>query len=172
MSDDIKYIDVDDEQFEDAPKALRDAYKALARQHKDVTAEVGQLRQTVASHALGDVLGNAGFKNPKRVEKDILRDGVDATDKAAVEAWLAENGDDYAKATETAGEPAPAAAQTELTPEQKAAQEQLAQQYAAIQGGEQLNAPADLSKWELAKSEITDDMTGEEVLKVYAKHGI
>ena len=170
MTDTIKYIDVDDEQFEDAPKALRDAYKALARQHKEVATEAGQLRQTVASHALGDVLGNAGFKNPKRVEQDILRDGIDATDKTAVQAWLAANADDYAKATEVPADPAPV--QQTQTPEQQAAQAALAAQYAALQGGEQLAAPADMSKWELAKSEITPDMTGDQVIAVYEKHGI
>jgi hypothetical protein len=169
MSDDIKYIDVDDEQFEDAPKALRDAYKALAAKHKEATTEVGQLRQTVASHALGDVLGNAGFKNPKRVEQDILRDGIDATDKAAVEKWLADNGDDYARATEGSADPDPAQEPQQQTPEQ-AAQAAAFQQLQGVQGD--LRQPADMSKWELAKSEITNDMNGAEVAAVYAKHGI
>lgn len=172
MTDNIKHIDLDDEQYEDAPRALREYAANLKKALAEQTKRADGLATQVASRALGDVLGTAGFKNPKRVEQDILRDGIDATDKAAVEKWLADNGDDYAKAEGTPAKPNPAAAQTELTPEQKAAQEQLAQQYAAIQGGEQLNTPADLSKWELAKSEITDDMTGEEVLKVYAKHGI
>jgi hypothetical protein len=167
MSDAIKYIDVDDEQFEDAPKALRDAYKALARQHKDLSTEAGQLRTQVASFALGDVLGNAGFKNPKRVEQDILRDGIDATDKAAVEQWLAANADDYAKATgATEPEPVPAA---EQTPEQQAQAAAFAQMQAAQAG---LHQPADMTKWDLAQSEITPDMTGEQVIAVYAKHGI
>lgn len=167
MTDAIKYIDVDDEQFEDAPKALRDAYKALARQHKEATTEVGQLRQTVASHALGDVLGTAGFKNPKRVEQDILRDGVDATDKTAVEAWLAANSDDYAKAEAKPGEPAPV--QNQQTPEQEAQAAAFAQMQAAQAS---LHQPADLSKWELAQSEITPDMNGEQVVAIYKKHGI
>ena len=169
MSDDIRYIDVDDEQFEDAPKALRDAYKALARQHKEVASEVGQLRQTVASHALGDVLGTAGFKNPKRVEQDILRDGIDATDKNAVQAWLVANGDDYAKAEGTPGEPEPVPAQPAPTPEQQA-QASAFQQMQAAQAG--LHQPADLSKWDLAQSEITPDMNGDQVIAVFKKHGI
>lgn len=168
MSDAIKYIDVDDEQFEDAPKALRDAYKALARQHKEATAEVGQLRQTVASHALGDVLGNAGFKNPKRVEQDILRDGVDATDKAAVEKWLADNGDDYAKADGAPAVSEPVQDQQQ-TPEQAAQAAAFGQMQAAQAS---LHQPADMSKLDLALSEITPDMNGEQVLAIYAKHGI
>jgi hypothetical protein len=169
MTDAIKYIDVDDEQFEDAPKALRDAYKALARQHKDLTTEAGQLRTQVASFALGDVLGTAGFKNPKRVEQDILRDGIDATDKTAVEAWLAANADDYAKAEGTPSEPEPVQGQPAPTPEQ-VAQAAAFQQMQAAQAG--LHQPADLTKWELAQSEITPDMNGEQVIAVYAKHGI
>lgn len=165
MTDAIKYIDVDDEQFEDAPKALRDAYKALARQHKDVSTELGQARTTIASHALGDVLGTAGFKNPKRVEQDILRDGIDATDSKAVQAWLASNADDYAKADGTPPvEPAPVQ-QTEDQLRQQAAHQQLA-------AGSELRQPADMSKWELAQSEITPDMDGAAVKAVYAKHGI
>jgi hypothetical protein len=166
MSDDIKYIDVDDEQFEDAPKALRDAYKALARQHKDAASELGQARKTIASHALGDVLGNAGFKNPKRVEQDILRDGIDATDKTAVEAWLAENADDYAKAEVTSADPDPD--EQNLTPEQEAA----AAAFTKLQSTQgSLRQPADMSKLELAKSEITPDMTKEQVREVLIRHG-
>lgn len=163
MSDAIKYIDVDDEQFEDAPKALRDAYKALARQHKDATTELGQARTTIASHALGDVLGTAGFKNPKRVEQDILRDGIDATSATAVQAWLTANADDYAKADGAPVESKPE--QTEDQQRQQAAHQQLA-------AGSELRQPADTSKWDLAQSEITPDMDGAAVREVFKKHGI
>lgn len=170
MTDAIKHIDLDDEQYEDAPRALREYAAKLKAALADQTKRADGLATQVASFALGDVLGTAGFKNPKRVEQDILADKIDATDKAAVEKWLSENGDDYAKAT-PAGEPAPV--QTEAqTPEQQAAQAALAAQYAALQGGAQLSAPADMSKWELAQSEITPDMNGEQVVAVYQKYGI
>lgn len=171
MTDAIKHIDLDDEQYEDAPRALREYAAKLKAALADQTKRADGLATQVASFALGDVLGTAGFKNPKRVEQDILADKIDATDKAAVEKWLAENGDDYAKAEGTPGEPAPVQTQDQ-TPEQQAAQAALAAQYAALQGGAQLSAPADLSKWELAKSEITEDMNGEQVIAVYKKHGI
>lgn len=171
MTDAIKYIDVDDEQFEDAPKALRDAYKALARQHKEQATELGQVRTTLASKALGDVLGDKGFANPKRVEKALLADDVDPLDSSAVEAWLTENGNDFAKATASTEDPNPVQNQTQ-TPEQEAAQAALAAQYAALQGGDQLNTAGDMSKWDLAQSEITPDMTGAQVAEVYKKHGI
>lgn len=168
MTDAIKHIDLDDEQYEDAPRALREYAANLKKALAEQTKRADGLASQVASHALGDVLGTAGFKNPKRVEQDILRDGVDATDKAAVEAWLAANGDDYAKAT-ASGEPDPVQDPQQQTPEQ-AAQAAAFQQLQGVQGD--LRQPADMSKLELALSEITDDMNGEQVLAVYKKHGI
>ena len=46
------------------------------------------------AQALGDVL--AGFKNPERVKRDLLSDGIDPLNREVVEKWLGENGDDYA----------------------------------------------------------------------------
>jgi hypothetical protein len=164
MSDNIKYIDVDDEQFEDAPKALRDAYKALRKQAENLTTERDGALKQVASRAVADVLDDKGFKNPKRVERDLLADGIDPLDSSAVEAWLTSNGDDYAR-SEGSGLSKPEHQQTE---EEKALQEG----YEAIAGGDQLKAAADLSKWDLAQSEITEDMNGEQVAAVYKRHGI
>lgn len=165
MSDEIKYIDVDDEQFEDAPRALRDAYKALARQHKEATSELGQARKTIASHALGDVLGNQGFKNPKRVEKDLLGDGIDPLDKSAVESWLGEYGDDYAKA-ESAGEPNAAQQQQQIDPA-------IAAGHQSLNGlGDAVRQPTDVSKLDKAKAEITDDMSPEQVRETLLRNGL
>lgn len=169
MTDAIKHIDLDDEQFEDAPRALREYAAKLKAALSEQTKRADGLATQVASFALGDVLGTAGFKNPKRVEQDILRDGIDATDKNAVQAWLAANGDDYARATGTPSEPEPVQGQPAPTPEQ-VAQAAAFQQMQAAQAG--LHQSADLTKWELAQSEITDDMDGAAVKAVYAKHGI
>jgi hypothetical protein len=164
MSDNIKHIDIDSEDFEDAPKALRDYAKALKKQYEQaVTERDGALKQ-VASRAVADVLGDKGFKNPKRVERDLLADGIDPLDSGAVEAWLADNSDDYAR-SESSAASAPVQTQTE---EQKA----LQQGYEALTGGDQLKSAADMSKWDLAQSEITEDMDGAAVTKVYAKYGI
>jgi hypothetical protein len=57
----------------------------------------------------------------------------------------------------------------EQTPEQQAQAAAFAQMQAAQAG---LHQPADMTKWDLAQSEITPDMTGEQVIAVYAKHGI
>jgi hypothetical protein len=75
-----------------------------------------------------------------------------------------ENADDYAKAEGTPAEPAPVQ-QTEDQQRQQAAHQQLA-------AGSELRQPSDMSKWELAQSEITPDMDGAAVKAVYAKHGI
>lgn len=159
MTDNNKHIiDVDSEAYEEAPKALRDAYKELRKLLDATATERDGFRSQLASREISDVLSDKGFKNPKRVEKDLIADKIDATDKAAVEAWLSENGDDYAKG--------------EAAPESTSVPNEQQQQFEALSAGGTLSAPADMSKWELAKSEITKDMSGEDVIAVYAKHGI
>lgn len=170
MSDALKHIDLDDEQFEDAPKALRDYAAKLKKALADETARANGLQQTVATHALSSVLGDKGFKNPKAVEKSLLADGIDPLDSSAVETWLTENGDDYAKATGSTETPAPEQnVQTVETPEQATVRSAYEQMSAATSG---LRAPADLSKFDAASLEITPDMTPEQVRAVYVKHGI
>jgi hypothetical protein len=163
MSDSIKHLDLDSEDFEDAPKALRDYARNLKKQYEQAVSERDGVRKQLASKAVSEVLGDKGFKNPKRVERDLLADGIDPLDTSAVDAWLEENSDDYAR---TDGSAAPAPVQ----PDPAAAQQAAA--YQQLNAGGELRAPADLSKWELAQSEITPNMTGAEVAAVYAKHGI
>lgn len=163
MTDAFKYIDVNDEQFEDAPKALRDAYAALKKQHEATNAEVSTLRGQVASQALSGVLN--GFKSPKKVERDLLADGIDATDKVAVEAWLADNGDDYTR-VEATPNPDATQATTQVSPEVQAGYGQLNSL------GAQVRQPADLSKLQAAQAELTADATPEQVLAAFAKHGV
>lgn len=165
MSDAIRHIDLDDEQFEDAPRALRDYAAKLKKALDETTKERDGLHRQVASHALGDVLGDKGFKNPKRVEKDLLNDGIDPLDKSAVEGWLEEYGDDYAKA-----EAAPEA--PEPTPK-ASVPEEVQQGYGQLSGLQnQLHQPADMSKLEAAKAELPADATPEQVLAAFAKHGV
>ena len=99
---DIQHINVDDEQYEDAPQGLRDYVKKLQKALTDTKAERDGFRNQISETALGDVL--AGFKNPGRVKTDLLSDGVDPLDNEAVTKWLESNGGDYAR-----GEQAPAA---------------------------------------------------------------
>lgn len=99
---DIQHINVDDEQYEDAPQGLRDYVKKLQKQNETLRTERDGFRNQISESALGDVL--AGFKNPGRVKTDLLSDGVDPLDNEAVSKWLESNGGDYAR-----GEQAPAA---------------------------------------------------------------
>ena len=151
---DIQYIDVDAPEFDGSPKALRDHVAKLQEALKATSAERDTYRGQATAAALGDVL--AGFKSPKRVERDLLSDGIDPLNKEAVEKWLGENGDDYARGE---GSPAPA------VPSEEAAAHQRLQQT-------ELTSPADMSKFEAAKAEITADMSGEQIQAVYRKHGL
>ena len=92
---DIQHIDVDDEQFEDAPRALRDHVKQIQKALDEVRAERDGYRNKVNEAALGDVL--AGFKNPERVKRDLLTDKVDPLDSEAVTKWMEQNAGDYAR---------------------------------------------------------------------------
>lgn len=151
---DIQYIDVDAPEFDGSPKALRDHVAKLQEALKATSAERDTYRGQATAAALGDVL--AGFKSPKRVERDLLSDGIDPLNREAVEKWLGENGDDYARGE---GSPAPA------VPSEEAAAHQRLQQT-------ELTSPADMSKIEAAMAEITPAMSGEEVKAVYRKHGL
>ena len=161
MSDEIKYIDADSEDFEDAPRALRDAYKKLVSAHKQVSKDLTETRGAVASRAVADVLADKGFKNPERVKRDLLADGIDPLDTSAVDGWLTSNGDDYAKAAE--------AGETQQEQQSAAVPDEVVKQYGQLQvAGE----PAVNDKWQRAQAEITPEMDGAAVKAVYAKHGI
>jgi hypothetical protein len=151
---DIQYIDVDAPEFDGSPKALRDHVAKLQEALKATSAERDTYKGQATAAALGDVL--AGFKSPKRVERDLLSDGIDPLNKEAVEKWLGENGDDYAR-----GEGAPA---NTVDSEEAAAHQRLQQT--------ELTTPSDMTKLEAAQAEITPDMSGEQVKAIYRKHGL
>lgn len=158
MSDDIQHIDIDGDEYIDAPKGLREYAKKLKSQLEATAKERNELRGQVTANALSDVL--TGFKNPDRVKRDLLGDKVDPLDKEAVDKWLATNGDDYAR-----GEAGPTA-ESSVDESEVQAHQQL--QNAA--GG--LRPAADMSKVQAFESEITKEMTGDEVLALAQKHGL
>lgn len=167
---DIKHIDIDSDEFEDAPRALREYAKALKRELQTVTTDRDAVRKKLTDKALTDVLGDKGFKNPKRVEAALLADKIDPLDKSAVDAWLTENGDDYAR-TETAGTQSTESTDPPVkaeTPEQQA-QREAYERLADVDGQ---RMAADMTKLQLAMSEITPEMDGDAVKAIYAKHGI
>lgn len=155
-------IDVDDEEFEDAPRALRNAYKALKKQFDTAVTERDDFRSKWQTRTAGDALAEFGFRNTKRVTRDLLADGVDISDANAVKAWVGENGDDYAKGE--AG-PAQTAEQTVDHSEEAAARQQLATAQAGA-------TPANGDRMKAALAEIGPDTTADQVLAIYKKHGI
>lgn len=164
MSDEIKYVDADSEDFEDAPKALRDAYKKLVTAHKQATQSLAETRGQVAARAVADVLADKGFKNPERVKRDILADGIDPTDTSAVEGWLSENSDDYARAE--------GAATTEQTTEETKEATTVSQEVQL--GYQNLSVPGTpaTTNAKAVFDQITPEMNGADVAALYAQHGI
>ena len=163
MSDNIQHLDLDDDEFLDAPRALRDYVKKLQKQNQNLSTELSTANGKLASQALGEVL--SGYKNPKRVERDLLADKIDPNDKAAVDRWLSEFGDDYAKGEASAQ--APAQPETPVADDQEQAAHRQLQQAAS-----DLTSPADMTKLEAAQAEITSEMTGAQVVEVMRKHGL
>lgn len=83
----------DDDEFEgqgNSPKALREAQKAAAKRNKELEAQLAKLTAQLGERNLKDVLESKGL-NPA-LGRFIVKDGIDATDTAAVDAWLGENG--------------------------------------------------------------------------------
>lgn len=159
MSENIQNIDVDSDEFLDAPKALRDHVKRLQSRLTDLTSELTEVRSQATTTALGDVL--SAFKNPERVKRDLIGDKVNPLDSEAVTKWLESNGDDYARGTESAG-----SSNTDTaTPEERAAA-------AAISSASEFTQPADMSKLEAAKAEMTADMSGQDFIALARKHGL
>lgn len=154
MTDDIQHIDIDAPEYDGSPKALRDHVKRLQEAHKALQQERDTYRGQATAAALGDVL--AGYKNPERVKRDLLSDSIDPLNKEAVEKWLSENGDDYAKGD---------SGTAQAVPSDEAAAHQRLQQT-------ELTSPSDMSKLEAAQAEITPDMDGQAVREVYRKHGL
>ena len=158
MTDNIQHIDVDSDEFFDAPKALRDYVKKLQRQNETLSTDLSKAKGEIAAQALGDVL--SGYKSPAKVKRDLLADGIDATDKGAVEKWLSENGDDYARAT------ASAESETPSVPEDEVA----AHRSLNLDG--EFRQPADMSKVDAAISELPADATPDQVIAHFRAKGL
>jgi hypothetical protein len=162
MSGDIKHIDVDSDEYEDTPRALRDYVKKLQKQYQSVTTELDGVKTSLASKAVSDVLAGKNFKNPKRVEAVLLADGVDPLDSGAVQGWLEKYADDFARDV-VEDEP--------TTPD--ASQEQVHPDAAALERMNLNGQPAAaVTAYEAATAEIPADATPEQVLAIFKRHGI
>jgi hypothetical protein len=154
-----EYIDVDHEDYFEAPKALRDAYKKLAADHKQAVQERDTFRGRAEASALGDVL--KGYAKPELVKTALLSSKVDPLDSEAVAAWVQENGDGFARA-EAAPTPSTPTAQD---PEEAAAHERIA-------AAGNLSQPADMTRWESAQAEIPANATAEQVRQILLSKGL
>lgn len=159
MTDNMQHIDVDSDEFLDAPKALRDHVKKLQQANTRLTETNADLSGRLTASALTDVLSE--FKNPERVKRDLLSDKVDPLNSEAVKTWLSENAGDYARgeATSTTDN------HTTVTPEEQQAHQRIADSTAGLQ------TPADLSKLEAALAEVPANATGADLIAAYQKHG-
>lgn len=163
MTDNIQHIDVDADEYLNAPAALREYARKLKEQNASLSGEVSTLRTERNASLLSGVLSAQGFKNPTRVQSDLLRDNIDPADKSAVEKWLQDNGDDYAKG----------AAPAEAVTTEDAANATNAAALGQIQRVQATAEPAGgLSAFDAAKAEITPEMTGEQIIALYKKHGV
>ena len=160
MTDNIQHLDLDSDEYYDAPKALRQYAEKQKKALDSTTKELATARGQVAAQAIGEVLSGQGFKNPKRVEKDLLADGVDPLDKSAVEGWLAEFGDDYAKGA-VASDP-----ETPSVPDEEVAAHQ------ALNLGAEFRQPADMTKVEAAVAELPTDATPDQVIAHFRAKGL
>ena len=164
MSDAIQHINVDDDEFIDTPKALRDHVKKIQAALTARDQQIGTLTGQVTAGALKDVL--SGFKNPERVKTALLGDKVDPLDSAAVTKWLEESGDDYAKATAAPPQPDPSQSPPAgVTPEEIQAQKQL-----ALSG--EFVKPGDMSKVQALEASLDAKSSPEDVLAAIRAQGL
>jgi hypothetical protein len=159
LTDNIQHIDVDSDEFIDAPKALRDHVKKLQQANTRLTETNSDLSGRVTASALNGVLSE--FKNPERVKRDLLTDKVDPLNSEAVAAWLERNAGDYAKGD--------GASTTTSTP--NASNEEVAA-HQRLQPAGDLRTPGDMTRFEAAQAEITPDMDGQAIKALYRKHGV
>lgn len=162
MSDNtIEHIDVNDEQWDNTPKALRDHVAKLQAALADRDKTIDGYRTAETDRALTDVL--AAFKSPSKVRRDLLADKVNPLDSEAVGKWLDENGSDYAPRGENA-EPAG-------TEQQEPQDDGQAAEYGRLTPNV-ARRPADVDTWERINSEIPDDLPPDQMLARLRASGI
>jgi hypothetical protein len=151
--DDFDGFDDDDFENEDrSPKALREAQKAAAKRAKELEAQVTKLTSQLAERNLKDVLESKGL-NPA-LGRFIIKDGIDATDQAAVDAWLGENGSLFGfKPTEDSPAEGDSGEADSL--------EELAEAQARIQGASRGSLPDD--RFQQAATEIKGGKSLDEI---------
>jgi hypothetical protein len=145
------FEDEDDQPAAGSPKALRDAHKKAARENAELKAQIAKIQTQLAQRNLQDVLQAKGL-NPA-LGRFVLADGVDATDTAAVDSWLNENGSLFGV--------------TPSAPDEQEAPDELAAEFAAMQNT-QLNA-LPTGKFSEAQSALGKAESVEEINAVLRK---
>lgn len=171
MSDNLEDFETD---TTDGSK-LRKQLEAALKKNRDLETQVENFSKAERERQVNGVLGDKGFKNPKRVSRDLLADNIDPADTTAVEKWLEENGDDYAKATQSTEEPKPEAqqqTQQEQEPVQSAVPQEIVDSYQRLSNISQAANPQHASALDQVRQEVTKDMTREQVLEKLKAQGI
>lgn len=158
MTDNFAHLDVDAEEFDSAPRALRDAYKKLQKSYNEQGQQITDLRESQTASALSGVL--AGFKNPERVKRDLLSDKVDPLDEGAVTKWLESNADDYARS------------QAPADPVNGGDDETQVADYGRINAPGQVGTPANVNQQEQVLANAPKDASPAELAAYFAKNGI
>ena len=166
MSTDIQHIDVDSDEWENTPKALRDQVKKLQKALTETQERSDGYRTQLTTRALGDVLAEQKFKNPSKVQKDLIADGIDPLNGDAVREWITSNADDYARGEGAAS--ATASATESAIPDPHAS---LADEYNRLTLGGAAD-PASLEKHTAVFATLTPDMTTEQVEQRFREAGL
>lgn len=150
---------------ESSGSSLRAQLERALKENKKLKASNDKFRKAESERQAKEVLTDQGFKNPKRVAKDLIADGVDLTDSEAVSEWLQENGDDYAKVQTQQSETADD--DTDDTTDEPVVDEQTASDYARLNQTQRMATPAQRTKLEQALAQLSDDASPEEVQRVF-----
>lgn len=140
--------------------------KALA-DLKEVRTERDTLRSQVTETKGVEVLAAKGYK--PAVARLAIKDGVDVSDEKALDAWLTENGDLFAKsdADQSQGdnESSDGSDQADLPPGYESAYGAMGRIHAA-------SSPSLVNKYAQIDASLKKDATPEEVLAAYRAAGL
>ena len=81
------------EEDTNGPKALRDQNRKLNKQLKDLQTQFDQINGERRESSLKSYLSEKGLR--PSIANWISKDGVDPTDSRALDAWVAENADEF-----------------------------------------------------------------------------
>lgn len=167
--DDDYFEDDDDHQEDQTARGLRKTIEKQNRKIKSLESENTKYRKTENERQAKEALSGKGFKNTRKVARDLLADGIDLSDSEAVNEWLSENGDDYAR-DENSETETPSAEENEI--ENSEEHSEMASAFERLNNTQRMATPAHLSKYEAATAQLSDDASPDEVERVFREAGI